>query len=484
MAAFESLQLLVDLDASGLERKINTTVTSITGAFSKFEKLDFNSLFKQMDNINWTSIVGKLFSPANLIAFFSAMSAAGIIQAIQSQQQTATTQGTTGETSGQAGATTGASVQEFRTLGTSVGSLQDVNNAVTTFTALTGSITDAQQITDALGKAAETTGTTIGAVLPNLLTFLQNAGINTEPAIVTVIDNLLQSTQASGGLEGMGQIAGQLADFGTAAQAAKSPLSAISQQIVAFGAQIKDVGVAQATANQDELNQSLEGTENGLLVSGMTKQAFDNFFNTKGPVTAMDEIATHIKNVSPDMDALITSAFNLSENATVGASAFLAVQGAIDVAAKTANTKLGPALSDINKQWDATDTVTRDIGKTIATFETLFMNADAGTLNSDLSKTSGITTTEFAPGVPANAILDALNSLSANSSPNPTLHQTPSATTVSPSNSANLTLTFKGLPSGVTVGATSSSQQNGVNGLQSGAGVPSSNNITISNPFL
>jgi hypothetical protein len=474
---FDTLTAVMELDSSSIQSGLKSMMTSIHKTITDPQsgKLDMSKFFdSNLNSINWTSIIGKLFSPANLIAFFSAMATTGIIQMAQQQSLTATTQGTTGLTGVQAGNISAEAVQTFRSLGTSVGSLQDVQTAITQFTALTGSVSQAQQITQALGQAVETTGTTLSAVLPNLVTFLQNAGISSEPAIVTIIDNLMQSVQASGGLESMGTIAQQLSDFGTAAQAAKSPLSAISQQIVAFGGEIKDLGVEQATANQDLLNQALEGTQTGLLTSGKSKQAFDVIFNTQGPVTAMDLIASRVKTLTPNMNALVASSLGLPESAVVGAQAFLTVQGAIAAAAKTANTSMGPALADINKQWNTTDDLTRDMGKALALLETAFMNTDAvvKTINSDL-KTSGMTTTEFGPNVNGNAIEDALIQLMQTSSTNPSLKASP--TTV------NQTITINGASAastGQAVGSATSALNNMIHGQSSNAGTATKNSTT------
>src|SRR5579859_7430671 len=93
MDVVEQLDILIRADYHGLKADIDNATKTLNQSFEKAlkdvqtGKIDINKLFNKnfYSSINWTSIISKLFSPANLLAFFSAMAATGIVAAAAEQ---------------------------------------------------------------------------------------------------------------------------------------------------------------------------------------------------------------------------------------------------------------------------------------------------------------------------------------------------------------------------------------------------------------
>jgi hypothetical protein len=362
MAAFDSLQLLVDLDASGLETKINSTVTSITDALGKFENLDFSKLMSSLDSVNWTSIVGKLFSPANLIAFFSALAATGVIAGMAAQQAGATAATTAGLTTGLTGVGVGSTITTDaltaqNTLGGLAGSTTDVASALADMTAYIsnfgGTATDATTIITAMGQALAATGGNFSTAFAPLMQLIQNSGAETPAQIEELISNVMSSSQASGGTLSMADVASQTSDFALAAQKAHVSFDGINTSIVTFGKEA-NINLSGAQADMKLLTSEVNGSTSGVEAMAQQGTNFNTVvsgLNTNASKVFSDMNTALAKMPIPMLDTL-AGALGIPTPAAQAAVQLAKWGPAIDIATASMVTLSGPtALAKINTQF-------------------------------------------------------------------------------------------------------------------------------------
>ena len=320
---FETLEILLDVNSSALENKftsvfkfIETNVTDING-----KKIDWGSFMntESLNSINWSALVSKVFSPANLVTFFAAMAAMGITSMMQIQQAASSAGGAAGMTASQISGLGGESQKILANIGSEAGGIKETTSAMSLFFSLLGNLPDASAATTQLGEALAATGGKFTDVMPQLIDFLHNIGASDLTDVQRVIGSLTKGVQLSGGNQSMSAILENLADFGVTAGRVDIPLNSVLKTITAFGSATKVMGVSQAKADFDALTTGLNGTNIILQGTSANQTALIKAMTDSGPKDAMSKLSKAISselNVSQMM--AIESQLGLNEKMILG----------------------------------------------------------------------------------------------------------------------------------------------------------------------
>jgi hypothetical protein len=343
----ETLELLIDLNSSGIEKKVSGLLSSVNSTFQQFSsgKFDWSKYTDGLGSVNWTSVIGKLFTPANLITFFSAMAATGIVAAATQQQAAATgTPAGAGLTAGQQSGVITASQGIANTTGQST---DDNTVAIETLLpALGDNVTAAQALAQQVAEVAASEGVSTTSVAQSLAPLLQSLGISdlsdAEALLTSFANSAVQSgTNISTLIDAWSQFAPQVKE-------ANISQTALNNAVQQFGASVEGAGLPGATAAFQLLFDSITPTANQLAFStlaggaGKLKAAIAD----GSTATALNDIAGAIKTMAVGGNlALLNTEFGV--NATAIAAVIgqlttypIVTQQTIDQLFKDTNTSL------------------------------------------------------------------------------------------------------------------------------------------------
>ena len=339
----DTLQILLDLNYTGLQQKIAGALGGIEKTFKSIDtEFDWSKTMNAsyFNSINWTSLISKLFTPANLVAFFSAMAATGVIAGLTAQAAGTNAAASAGLDTGGASAgpaiTSGALTAQD-TLGGLVGSTSDVATALAKMTAYVeqfgGSATDAVSITTELGEALKATGGTFSQAFDtSLIQLLQNSGATTPDQIEQLISNVMSSSQASGGNLSMSDVVTQSQQLAINATKAGVGFDALNTLIVNFGASAK-VSLQGAQDDMTVWTTALSGSESGITALA------DLGFGTMGNLvsglntnvtTTTDAINKKLSSMSQATAGAMAAAFGLPPDIAAATSPLVTMKGSID----------------------------------------------------------------------------------------------------------------------------------------------------------
>jgi hypothetical protein len=328
--------------------QIKSQLSSLAEGFSDFlkeaekQKIDASKLlnWEGMSSMNWSPIVSKLFSPANLIAFFSAMAATGIISALQLQAAGQAAAGVAGltQTGGAAAGpiVTAGTTQILNQIGTLAGGTSDVANAFAQILGYVqqfgGTTQDAVTLTTQLGEALKTTGGVFSSSFDaDFIKYLQNIGATTTGQIEQVIANLEASKQASDGqLASIDDVIQKTNDFVRASIIAGSTFSSVNEAIVRFG----NESAANSETAQSMLAVATEIAQGNLIVSGelgISQKNFINLLNGPGGANAAWDTMEQKITALP-INKTVADALGIPLAALQGALGFVTMKDKLDLA--------------------------------------------------------------------------------------------------------------------------------------------------------
>jgi hypothetical protein len=262
----ETLELLIDLNSSGIEKKVSGLLSSVNSTFQQFSsgKFDWSKYTDGLGSVNWTSVIGKLFTPANLITFFSAMAATGIVAAATQQQAAATgTPAGAGLTAGQQSGVITASQNIADTTGQST---DDNTVAIETLLpALGDNVTAAQALAQQVAEVAASEGVSTTSVAQSLAPLLQSLGISDLGDAETLLTSFANSAVQSG--TGISTLIGAWSQFAPEVKEANISQSALNTAVQQFGASVEGAGLPGATSAFQLLFDSITPTANQLAFS-------------------------------------------------------------------------------------------------------------------------------------------------------------------------------------------------------------------------
>jgi hypothetical protein len=323
MDVFETLKILIRADSSGLQRDIQSATSFIGDGLSKAlkdvktGKIDMSKLFNQnfYSNLNWTSIISKLFSPANLLAFFSAMAAVGVVTAATEQAAVGSSPSTGNLPGGATGTASQAIIDAAQTIADQTG--QSSTDIITTIEellpALGNNVTAAEQLADQVAMAANASGTSASSVASQFAPLLQSLGITDVSDATTLLTSFANAAaQSNTPVQTLIQDWQQFAPLVAQANIGQTGLNNAVQQ---FGASVEGSGIQAATSVYSALFQALtpsNATQEALSAAaggiGTLKTEIEDGTTSK----ALSALGTAFASLPADQINLVAAAFGLN----------------------------------------------------------------------------------------------------------------------------------------------------------------------------
>ena len=370
---FDTLTILLDLDYAGLQTKLTAAVNGVFEAITKLnlQKVKWDDIINMQGfgSINWSELMTKLFSPANLVLMFSALAAVGITSALQQQQIALTTGGGTTLTPNQMTQGGQAALGVLENLGLGVSNLQQINSLLDTFFAQfsSGNAQTAESLTTNLAAAITRTGGSLSTFDVGGFESLLGALNATDPSQVNdITDALMNAAKNSEGLMNMSTAVQQLQGPITTMAAAGIPFTDLLKSIVLYGSMIgSGMGVSQA---QDLFSSFAEALNNPIskiaLLTGGTAH-WQEIVKSKGPKEAIIEFADAIKNyATKDGAGLAGEILGVSQNTIAASKNMDTYKSKLKDTANVGKS----AVSDINKQISQTQTAMESLTSAWDTF--------------------------------------------------------------------------------------------------------------------
>ena len=254
----------MNLNYTGLQSKIEGSLNSIEQAFKSVDtKFDWSKLMNTnyFKTINWTSLLGYLFTPANLISFFAAMGALGLTTGMQLQTATTTTP---------VGATLSTTDRQLftdtaKTIASSTG--QSSTDIVTAMEALYPALGDnaqsTMQLVQLLAQSAAATGQNVAQIGTPFAGLLQTLGITdlgTASDLLTALTN--GASQAGVSIQ---DFIGQFQAFAPEVKNANLSTQGLVDTVRQFGASWEGAGVQGATEAFNALFKSLTSSDSSAI---------------------------------------------------------------------------------------------------------------------------------------------------------------------------------------------------------------------------
>lgn len=379
---FETLEILLDLNYSGLQRKIESSVGGIEKAFKKIDKeFDWGKIMNAnyFKSVNWTSLIGMLFTPANLITFFAAMGALGLTTAmgLQSQVTTSPVGATLSDSDRQI--FTDAAKSIAQSTGQSSSDVVDAMSAL--FPAMGDNVDATVKLTQLLAEAAAATGQNVKDVGQPFAGLLQTLGVSdlgTASDLLTAITN--GANQAGISVQSFIQAFGQFAPEVANAHLSVSGLIDVFRQ---FGASIQGAGLQGATEAFNTLFKSLTSSDPSAIALA----------NLSGGVQKLKSLIDDGKT-SGALDAVGASVENLAQH---GQLSMLANEFGVSAAGLDAFdgkvTKFHEAdLKSIQELFDSTATSARGLAQAWETLKNESSDVFGGPLMIALNAILGLFT--------------------------------------------------------------------------------------------
>ena len=356
----ETLELLIDLNSSGIEKKVSGLLSSVNSTFQQFSsgKFDWSKYTDGLGSVNWTSVIGKLFTPANLITFFSAMAATGIVAAATQQQAAATgTPAGAGLTAGQQSGVITASQGIANTTGQST---DDNTVAIETLLpALGDNVTAAQTLAQQIAEVAASEGVSSTSVAQSFAPLLQTLGISDLGDAEALLTSFANSAVQSG--TNISTLISAWSQFAPEVKEANISQTALNTAVQQFGASVEGAGLPGATSAFQLLFDSITPTANQLAFSVLAGGAE----KLKAAVadgqtsTALNDIGGAVKSMAVGGNlALLNTEFG------VNATAIAAVTGQL-------TTYPIATQQSINQIFSDTNTSLRAFNEALQTFQNL-----------------------------------------------------------------------------------------------------------------
>jgi len=374
----ESLEAVISLDARGFQQQLSSTAGVIKGVFDDInkQKLDFSKIASEgVFSTNWTPILSKLFSTANLISFFSAMAATGIITAVHTQADVKKTEGQVKvPTSVEGSDFGGAAIDIINAIPGLDASVGDVVDALARMSQITGNFDDAQSTVLALGQAAFITKTKISDLIMPLIQFLGSAGAKTKDDIIITIDNLKTSSQLAGIT--MTDMVSQLDEFVTTASSMHVGIDGINKAIVDFGSWSEKGHLSEAKGLLDQMTTNLTDMEASIKTSGVNSDEFAKLLE-KGPNSVLEKMLDRSKSISASLDtSMLHAVLGVNAAYVLGLKHFDENKQQILNNSKLIKTDLNSAVNDLNANskkvlstWDLIKGVVTAITLSLSTFK-------------------------------------------------------------------------------------------------------------------
>ena len=302
-SVIDTLTVLINGDAKGIEATMKQAVSYATGAV--------NSINKQ--EVDWTSIFSRTVSPA-IIEGVASMFAFAIEQSLQFQQALNTAGTAAGESSSQI-AQTGQSALGLSTQVTS--SASDIANAMLQVSSTFGTNTDAtNQVVAAMSQLADSGFGNLNDIVSTSMELFKQWGVTTSSQAVSVLTSLMHGAEAA--KESIPSLGQQFLELTPSFITAGLKLNDFNTILSGFSAEIQTVGQADATAVFNELAKGANdaGQPMAYLTGGV--EAVRKSLKDNGGLSAIQTLASVFSSRWSDDVGMIAAKLGLSQQSISG----------------------------------------------------------------------------------------------------------------------------------------------------------------------
>lgn len=296
MTVIDTLQVLVEADARGLETTMRRVIDTATGAVNEINKQE----------VDWTSIFSRAVSPA-IISGVASVFAMAISQSMQFQQAMATT----GTAAGQSASQIGQMSQAALDMSTKVpSSAADIATTMTQVSAIFGTNTQAtQDVTQALAMLSASGFGPLTEITTTAMELFREFGVTTEADAVSVLTSLMHA--AEGAKETIPALGEQFSAFASQLPAVATTVGSFNGEISTFAAEVKNMGANQAGQIFDALAKAAQGAAPQMAAVGLGAQSVVSSLVNNGGLDAISRASGVLEKMGPQA-ALVATSLGLS----------------------------------------------------------------------------------------------------------------------------------------------------------------------------
>ncbi len=298
MSVIDTLTILIDADATGIDKVLKTTIQTVTGSVDKMNK----------EEVDWTSIFTRAVSPA-IIGGIASMFAFAIAQSMQFQESMNTSGTAAGESSNQIAQTGQAALTMAGQTGESA---QTIANAMELVSSVFGINTDATNaVTQAMTQLSESGFGSLSDIVSSVIPLFQQFGVTTQSQAIDMLTSLMHGAEAS--KESISTLATQFGQFSPALVHAGADVNSFNGLIANLAGRIESIGSAGALASFQALADSANTPVGPMELLGQSLTKVQTSI-VSGDVTGLiDTLSAKLKSMG-NISTLVAGQMGLNTN--------------------------------------------------------------------------------------------------------------------------------------------------------------------------
>lgn len=295
MSVIDTLQILVEADARGIEQTMKKVIQTATGAVDAINKQE----------VDWTSIFSRSVTPA-IVSGVASMFAFAIAQSVQFQQALNTTGTAAGQSTDQI-AKVGASAQALSEQVPS--SAQDIANSMFQVSSVFSDVADQQSIVTAMAQLAASGFGSLSDITAIATDVFKQFGVTTSAEGIQVLTSLMHAAEVA--KESIPGLASQFRSFSDQLPAADKSVSSFNGLIATFGAEIKNLGLGGAESIFSALAGSANTAVGPMELLGTSSSKVQKSLLSDGGLAAIKSTSEALAKMGPGA-SLVATSFGLS----------------------------------------------------------------------------------------------------------------------------------------------------------------------------
>lgn len=303
MAVIDTLQVLIEADARGLETTMKKAIDIATGAVGEINKQE----------VDWTSIFSRSVSPA-IISSVASMFAFAIAQSVQFQTAMAQTGTAAGESSQQIAQMSQQALDMSKNVPASA---EELAGTMTQVSAIFGTNTAAtQEITQAIAELAASGFGSLNDITQVSMDLFRQWGVTTSDEAIQVLTDLMHAAQ--GTKESIPSIGQQFAAVTPPLIEAGMHLKDFNNILSGFAAQVQTVGPDQAKAVFEAIATGASDASSPMAIFGGGVEKLRSSLRDNGGLDVIQRLSTVFSRQFGDNVGLIAKSFGLTATQVEG----------------------------------------------------------------------------------------------------------------------------------------------------------------------
>ncbi len=297
MTVIDTLQILVEADARGIDQVLKNVISTVTGTVNQINKQE----------VSWTEIFTRSVSPA-LIGGIASMFAFAIEQSVSFQQSMLKTGTAAGESTNQIAQTSIAALDLSKTIPQSA---QDISNAMLQISAIFGKNTEATRtVAEAMGQLSSAGFGNLNDIVAASMDIFKQWGVTTSSSAVSVLTSLMHGAEAA--RESIPALSQQFSSISPPLIIAGMGLKDFNGVLSTFSATIKDIGGDQAKQMFESIATGASDASSPVAIFGGGVEAIRKSLKDNGGLDTIKKLSDVMSTRFGDNVGLIAKAFGFS----------------------------------------------------------------------------------------------------------------------------------------------------------------------------